>query len=215
MPVRARPVAEEASVKPAFEDGDDLERRIDNTSRRIGCLGLVGMFPALVLVMWVSREYGRTVVLLLFAGLVAAGACWLAIDHLGQRRAARREALAPCEHGSVGARHDTTACVHCVAANAAREREAAKAKEKERLKADSERRESYRRHLAQIRLPEYLKTMHPRAFEILVLRLFQRMGYEVEITPYTGDGGVDGWLRRAGSIHVLQCKRVKASVGFS
>jgi len=42
------------------------------------------------------------------------------------------------------------------------------------------------------RLLGALKEMHPKAFEHLMARLLERLGYEgVEVTPYSGDGGLD------------------------
>jgi restriction system protein len=67
--------------------------------------------------------------------------------------------------------------------------------------------------LAKIRLPEYLRTIDPREFEELICRLFERMGYQVTRTPYAGDGGVDAYMRRDGCLSILQCKRVRGSVG--
>ncbi len=55
--------------------------------------------------------------------------------------------------------------------------------------------------------------MDPRDFEELVCQLFERMGYEVARTPYTGDGGVDAYATREGKKSIIQCKRVKGSVG--
>jgi restriction system protein len=67
--------------------------------------------------------------------------------------------------------------------------------------------------LAKIRLPQYLLMMDPREFEQLVCLLFRRMGYEAEETPYVGDNGIDGFLYKDDDKFVLQCKRVKGSVG--
>jgi len=84
--------------------------------------------------------------------------------------------------------------------------------EEERRK-EAERARRYSEWLASIRLPEYLKAMDPRKFEELVCLLFERMGYEVTPTRYVGDGGVDAFVRRGETLSILQCKRVKGSVG--
>jgi restriction system protein len=55
--------------------------------------------------------------------------------------------------------------------------------------------------------------MDPRDFEDLACQLFERLGYEVEPTEYVGDSGADGYLYRGGEKTVMQCKRVKGSVG--
>jgi len=83
--------------------------------------------------------------------------------------------------------------------------------EQQRLAA--ERAQQHAEWLKKIQLSEYLQTMHPREFEELVCRLFERMGYQVTRTRYTGDNGVDAYLRREEHLSVLQCKRVKKAVG--
>lgn len=55
--------------------------------------------------------------------------------------------------------------------------------------------------------------MDPYKFEQLICSLFRRMGYDVRETPYVGDNGVDGFLYKDNLKLVLQCKRVKGSVG--
>ena len=73
----------------------------------------------------------------------------------------------------------------------------------------------YEERNSKIRLPEYLKTMDPIAFEKLVCDLFRRIGYDATETPYVGEGAFDGYLRRDGHLYLLQCKRTKGSVGES
>lgn len=43
-------------------------------------------------------------------------------------------------------------------------------------------------------------------FEKEVGRLYQRLGFQVSMTPTTGDGGVDLLLRKDGRLTVVQCK---------
>ncbi|NIZ19529.1 restriction endonuclease [Entomospira culicis] len=45
-------------------------------------------------------------------------------------------------------------------------------------------------------LLEKISTMNPYAFEHLVGALFEAMGYEVEVTKGSGDGGIDGFIIR-------------------
>ncbi|RYG98628.1 MAG: restriction endonuclease [Alphaproteobacteria bacterium] len=59
--------------------------------------------------------------------------------------------------------------------------------------------------------PKELFSMHPRAFEELVARLMERMGFKVELTKQTRDGGRDvlalkddGLLQ---SLYLVECKR--------
>jgi restriction system protein len=62
-------------------------------------------------------------------------------------------------------------------------------------------------------MPEFLRQVDPRAFEALVCKLYERMGYSVEPTRYVGDDGVDGYLRKDGKLTILQCKRTKSAIG--
>jgi restriction endonuclease Mrr len=48
---------------------------------------------------------------------------------------------------------------------------------------------------------------------MILRRRFGVVGHEMEATRYTADGGVDGYLRKDGQLALLQCKRVKGSVG--
>ena len=50
-------------------------------------------------------------------------------------------------------------------------------------------------------------------FEHLVSALYTRLGYSVRTTAYSGDNGVDAYAEKDGKLYVLQCKRVKGSVG--
>ena len=54
--------------------------------------------------------------------------------------------------------------------------------------------------------------MDPRDFELTVCDVYRRLGYDVKATPYGGDSGVDGYLRRDGKLLILQCKRVQGAV---
>jgi len=83
--------------------------------------------------------------------------------------------------------------------------------ERERIKLEKKRQRIV--FLKGIQRSEYLRALNPREFEKLICELFRRMGYEVELTRYTGDNGVDGYLIKNGKKFVLQCKRVKGSVG--
>lgn len=58
-----------------------------------------------------------------------------------------------------------------------------------------------------------LRTMHPFAFEELVVLSFRRNGYIAWHGPrYTGDGGVDGWVRFGGEKHPIQDKRYSGTM---
>lgn len=165
----------------------------------------------------IPATFGWTPVVLSFGGI------WLScnlVQSARQRQCAVEAARAPCRHGTVGANRDSTKCPQCVSERLAAERvalaaerDAMRAREDDRRNREAQRQRAYRDYLARIRLPEYLKGMDPREFETLVGDLFKRIGYDVELTAHSGDHGVDGWLRKGGALKVLQCKRVKGSVG--
>ena len=55
--------------------------------------------------------------------------------------------------------------------------------------------------------------MDGKTFEECLCSLFQRQGFRVEVTPYTGDWGADLVLLKAGVRTVVQAKRYSKSVG--
>jgi HJR/Mrr/RecB family endonuclease len=59
--------------------------------------------------------------------------------------------------------------------------------------------------------PEKMREMNPRKFEELVAELFRSMGYDVELTPYSKDGGLDIMaVQRTGVgrlLTLIECKR--------
>lgn len=58
-----------------------------------------------------------------------------------------------------------------------------------------------------------LTQMHPVAFERLIgENLFKKIGYSVEYTPVSGDGGIDIVARKGAEIIAIQCKRYKGTV---
>jgi hypothetical protein len=61
--------------------------------------------------------------------------------------------------------------------------------------------------------PEMMYDVSPRKFEELVAELLYRMGYDVELTPYSKDGGYDIlaiWRGEVGSLLTLvECKRYR------
>ncbi|NPV87371.1 MAG: restriction endonuclease [Anaerolineae bacterium] len=60
---------------------------------------------------------------------------------------------------------------------------------------------------SRLRRLEEITALTPAEFERLVGELFAWQGYEVTPTPSSGDQGVDLFLRRAGRLSVVQCKR--------
>lgn len=128
--------------------------------------------------------------------------------------------LRKCEHGVIGAINNASKCQKCIEENEMFFDELfkeAKDKEKrnnaEKIKKKKQRQAEYELYLKNIRLPKYLLEMGPYKFEELCCDLFTRFGYEVELTPKSGDGGIDAYLRKDGDFGILQAKRYKGSVG--
>jgi HJR/Mrr/RecB family endonuclease len=59
--------------------------------------------------------------------------------------------------------------------------------------------------------PSRVRSLSPRQFEELVAELLTRIGYEVELTPFSGDGGFDMYAARTDSLgrflFLVECKR--------
>lgn len=43
-------------------------------------------------------------------------------------------------------------------------------------------------------------------FEDYICKIYESLGYEVEHTPYSGDGGKDAILRKDGEVYLIECK---------
>jgi Holliday junction resolvasome RuvABC ATP-dependent DNA helicase subunit len=60
---------------------------------------------------------------------------------------------------------------------------------------------------------DQLQTMEGAEFEQWVAALFTKAGFHVEITPVSGDHGVDLWASISGCMVAVQCKRWNGSIG--
>lgn len=118
-----------------------------------------------------------------------------------------------CKHGITGAIRDCSLCPECAAENKRMIEEQAKKREFEKAEAKRKELEEYNEWAKNVRLNEYLLKMRPEKFEELACNLFEKIGYTTELTPRTGDHGVDAYLYNENEKIVLQCKRVKNSVG--
>lgn len=128
----------------------------------------------------------------------------------------------PCAHGIAGAYSNPNLCNKCIQERLDRRKayeqeqlEKEKAYEEERRRTEREKSQRDTEYRKAIRNESYLKQMDPIEFERITHILFQAQGYSVEKTPVTGDGGIDGLLRKCNELILLQCKRygVKNSVG--
>jgi HJR/Mrr/RecB family endonuclease len=64
-----------------------------------------------------------------------------------------------------------------------------------------------------IALADRLRLMSGSEFEQFVAGLFGNLGYSVELTPSSGDHGVDIIIRKSGQSAAVQCKRWNDPVG--
>jgi restriction system protein len=58
-----------------------------------------------------------------------------------------------------------------------------------------------------------LRAMDPIEFQSFMWIVYRRLGYSVQPTPASRDGGADGFLEKDGKRFVLQCKRYRGQVG--
>jgi hypothetical protein len=147
--------------------------------------------------------------------LLGYAVMWATVARTKSRAHRERRILeqASCRHGLSGAVVEPYKCEECVAERVAAAEQDRLRRELNEQRLAEEGLRAYQEHVEQVKLPEYLRSMDPRLFEELVCNLFRQMGYRVEATPYVGDGGADGYLYKDGQKTVLQCKRVKGSVG--
>jgi hypothetical protein len=107
-----------------------------------------------------------------------------------KRKERYRRRIAPCSHGTEGALYGFKECIQCKHERIVREQLAKREAEEAEARKRAAKEQEYREWVAKIRLPEYLLNMHPEEFEHLVCVLFERMGFEVEHTRYSGDEGI-------------------------
>ena len=60
---------------------------------------------------------------------------------------------------------------------------------------------------------EFWQSLPGRGFEQELAKLIKLQGYDVELTPVSGDHGIDIILRRSGRTTIVQCKQTKQPVG--
>jgi len=97
-----------------------------------------------------------------------------------------------------------------------KEEERRRIEEVKRRLAEEEKRqriEAEKRYFARIKTLEQLNAMSSREFERFVARLFEKMGYTINITAASADEGVDIFLERGDRRAIVQCKKYKGTVG--
>lgn len=111
--------------------------------------------------------------------------------------------LEPCKHGIVSAKLNFRLCVKCIADYEAEKQRQEERKRQEKLKK-LQREQEYRRNICN---RNYLKQVDAVEFEYIIHALYRAMGYQVQATPVTNDGGSDGFATKGSVKIVLQCKR--------
>jgi hypothetical protein len=155
------------------------------------------------------------------AALVAA-IYWSSFSAVGlwRRYASWRDSWKPCEHGLRGGRMRRR-CRRCVEFDAIAEAEAqatreaaehTRAKLLRREESETRARELAKQESARLfglYVPklEELRGLSPQKFEDMIAAMFQRLGYDVEQTPYSNDYGRDAIMIRNGKKVLLECKR--------
>lgn len=118
-----------------------------------------------------------------------------------------------CKHGVKGAVADNSLCAYCYDEIRASIPVNYASNGVQRKVVPQKFDNGYQRWSAEIRTESYLRQMDPIEFEKLACTLFERMGFIAEMTPRTGDNGVDAFLFKGEKKAILQCKRVKNGVG--
>ncbi len=114
----------------------------------------------------------------------------------------------PCVHGVAGGITDgrCPSCVHAIVV-LKKENERRYKLEKD---ANEMKNEELRR-LVNIRLNDRDKwyTLDPHRFEEYIGEIFHALGYQVQIMPFTGDGGKDLIVSKNNKKYLVECKRYK------
>ncbi len=124
-----------------------------------------------------------------------------------------KEGKAHCPHGIKGGLARGR-CSTCVNEQVERNRLA------EEIRKEEEGRRLIRKNAEQLRQNEaqrmtrlymgridYLRTIEPREFEIVVCQLFEKLGYFVNMTPASNDRGKDAIMYLEGYKYLLECKK--------
>lgn len=173
-------------------------------------------------VLWASR--GLHINFFLAILVVAVGYAFLigimfaisSIDDWLKKRKQRALERRPCVHGVKP--FAEVPCDICSAERVQREEESRRRVAEHELKrqlklAAQELRSNEVRRLSRAWLSssETYFSMGPRQFENSVAQIFENLGYVVEQTPYSNDGGKDAILKRDGKIYLVECKRYNAT----
>ena len=138
---------------------------------------------------------------------------WNLFERLSETWNAKKQSDRLCKHGVRGGEMNDL-CRQCSEEKRAeREQWECQKREKERLAAIRttalELRSKEHRRLTEVRLHQrdYLLGISPDDFEVAVVRLFKKMGFDAEKSPPSNDRGRDAVLTKDGRTDLVQCKR--------
>lgn len=142
-----------------------------------------------------------------FAYIVIGAILYDCNRKIQEKEIRQQREMAPCRHGIKGAAYNRNLCPSCIAEHEKQQAEINRKKlEEERRKAQE--RAKIRADVNQTRMNAcFLRNMEPVEFERLVLRIYELHGFSVKHTPASGDGGIDGFIRKGDALVLLQCKR--------
>jgi HJR/Mrr/RecB family endonuclease/fumarate reductase subunit D len=156
-----------------------------------------------------QRGIGPGTSLVTFVLLVLAVA---AILHTIHRALSWYRIHKPCDHGiwsgSAGRCHSCTAEADRIRHR--QEEEIKRQKQKSQIQKQAKEvrsQEIERLSKAWISNASAYFAMTPREFEIAVAELFRRLGYQVELTKFSNDGGKDAIAWKDGQKYLIECKR--------
>jgi len=97
-----------------------------------------------------------------------------------------------------------------------RQQQSGEEKVRNRMRAQEQQAQDRRREQEQAtRTIEGLQQLSGEEFEVVVKTVFEGLGWQVALTPRSGDGGIDLLVQRDNAKGVVQCKNWRDPVGIS
>ncbi|MDE3016477.1 MAG: restriction endonuclease, partial [Pseudomonadota bacterium] len=158
----------------------------------------------------VAGAFGNALIVTFMGGWILAGILF-AILHTKLENFF--EARIPCPHGVTGGktRNLCSKCKHekIIAEEEYRKRMEAEQQARDLRNAAAELRNNEAARLAKsiVLSLEELRHLSPQQFEDEIAKMFERLGYKVEQTPYTNDYGRDAILTKGDEKAIVECKR--------
>jgi restriction system protein len=186
-----------------------IETNFEHLLRRVQAISSV-LFPFFFyagLILFAILGIAKTIAVLASIGLLWGG-IFLGTESLRKRASLSR----PCPHGIKGGVRGS--CEDCaLIARVSQLEMQARSEQLERKEAIRESamalraREIRRLSAAWITQADSYFAMTPRQFEDSIAELFRRLGYAVEQTPFSSDGGKDAIALKDGKKFLIECKR--------